>query len=130
MTEIKIKRAYDDAEPSDGYRILVDRLWPRGVSKERLQMDYWAKDIAPSDELRHWFHADMKGRRRQFDERYMRELAANPAMPEFAALVRSKKTVTLVYATKDPLGAQAEIIKEYLEVEEPSRQRVSHEMNA
>lgn len=130
MTQIKIKRAYDAAEPSDGYRILVDRLWPRGVSKERLQMDYWAKDIAPSDDLRRWFHADMRGRRRKFDESYARELAANPGMAEFADLVRSKKIVTLVYATKDPLGAQAEVIKEYLEKKEPSSQRMSQSVTA
>ena len=67
--DVRIKRAYDPAEPSDGYRVLIDRLWPRGVSRERAQLDEWARDLEPSDGLRKWFNHDPK-RFAEFRERY------------------------------------------------------------
>lgn len=100
---------------SDGYRILVDRLWPRGIKKEDLKMDYWAKDIAPSTALREWYHEDMTGRRTEFGKRYTKELDENPASRDFIRLAGEQPEVTLLYASKDPHGNQAGIIKDYLE---------------
>lgn len=114
MTRLNIKRAYEQPSPSDGYRILVDRLWPRGISKEDLRMDYWAKDIAPSNALRQWYHQDMEGRHGEFVERYTRELSENPETAEFIRLVSGKKEVTLLYAARDPLGNEAAIVRDYL----------------
>ncbi len=115
MTRIDIKRAYDKTAPADGYRILVDRLWPRGIKKERLRMDYWAKEIAPSNELRKWYHEDMATRHAGFMRRYTKELAENPAAEDFVRLVGSQPQVTLLYAAKDPLGNEAAIVRGYLE---------------
>lgn len=115
MAQINIKRVYDEHAASDGYRILVDRLWPRGVKKEDLRMDLWAKDIAPSNELRQWYHQDMETRHPEFVRRYAEELAANPEMPGFVRLVESKKIVTLLYAAKDPLGNEAAVVYDYLQ---------------
>lgn len=115
MAHIDIKRAYELPSDSDGYRVLVDRLWPRGIKKEDLRMDYWAKDISPSNELRQWYHEDMDGRHAGFVERYTRELDENPATPEFVRLVGSKKQVTLLYAAKGSQSNQAVVLKEYLE---------------
>ena len=98
---IKVKRAYDEASPSDGYRIYVDRLWPRGLSHETFHYDLWDKDIAPSDELREWFHAEPDTRWEEFCHRYMAELSANPAFPSLCALVASHPTVTLLYSSRD-----------------------------
>ncbi len=115
MTQINIKRAYDRPEPSDGYRILVDRLWPRGIKKENLKMDHWAKDVAPSNELRKWYHEDMAVRHAEFMRRYTKELAGNPATADFVGLVESQPHVTLLYAAKDPLGNEAAVLRDYLE---------------
>lgn len=115
MTLINLKRAYDKPSPDDGYRILVDRLWPRGIKKENLKMDYWAKDIAPSTALREWYHVDMAARHTEFLKRYTRELEENPASAGFVRLVEQKPEVTLLYAAKDPLGNEATVIKNYLE---------------
>ena len=73
--DVRLKRAYDPAEPGDGYRVLIDRLWPRGVSKERARLDEWARELAPSTELRTWFGHDPE-RFAEFRRRYLRELAA------------------------------------------------------
>ncbi len=75
---VKIKRAYEKASRSDGYRVLVDRLWPRGVTKEALRLDLWAKDVAPSPELRRWF-GHVPARFQEFARRYHAELRAGPA---------------------------------------------------
>lgn len=75
MPQIKIKRVYDDPEKSDGYRILVDRLWPRGIKKECLQYDEWAKEITPSPRLRSWFHNDISGHWEEFTSMYREELS-------------------------------------------------------
>ena len=78
MTKLFLKRAYDKAGPDDGFRIYVDRLWPRGLSHETFTYDMWDKDIAPSTELREWFHADPDGRWPEFEKRYAEELKNNP----------------------------------------------------
>ena len=97
---IQMKRAYEPAEPEDGYRVLVDRLWPRGVSKEKAKLDAWEKEIAPSNELRHWYEHDPE-KWDEFQARYRRELEtpeAQATLDHLADLAR-KGTVTLVYSS-------------------------------
>ena len=111
---IKIKRAYEAAEKTDGARFLVDRLWPRGVSKERLELTAWVKDAAPSNELRTWYHHEMD----QWDEfcrRYTKELEAEPEA--WAPLVQAarKGTVTLVYSSQHVEQNNAVALKAFLE---------------
>ncbi len=84
---MKIKRAYAPAEESDGYRILVDRLWPRGISKEKAQIDLWLKSVAPSNELRKWFGHDPE-KFPEFEQRYRAELAESGALDELRAVLR------------------------------------------
>lgn len=97
---IRLKRAYDDPEDSDGKRILVDRLWPRGVSKETARLDQWLKDIAPSDELREWFDHDPE-RWKEFERRYREELHGHRDMLAHLRDDARQKTVTFVYAAHD-----------------------------
>jgi uncharacterized protein YeaO (DUF488 family) len=109
-----IKRAYDPPQSSDGKRILVDRLWPRGLTKEKLKLDRWMKDIAPSNELRKWIHAD-PSKWSAFETRYFKELDAQPGLvAELRTLARGG-TVTLVYAGRDALQNNAVALKKYLE---------------
>jgi uncharacterized protein YeaO (DUF488 family) len=96
-----MKRVYDDAEPSDGYRVLVDRLWPRGVSKQRAGLDLWLKEIAPTTELRTDWHRAPE-RADEFAKRYLGELDANPATAELLALGEAHPRVTLLYSSHDP----------------------------
>jgi uncharacterized protein YeaO (DUF488 family) len=99
---VRIRRAYEEPGPDDGYRVLVDRLWPRGVKKEALQLDLWAKDLAPSPALRRWFGHD-PARFREFARRYHAELRAAPGRALLAELARraAAGTVTLVYGARD-----------------------------
>ncbi|MGW9631402.1 DUF488 domain-containing protein [Agromyces sp. NPDC055520] len=96
-----MKRIYDAVEPSDGFRVLVDRLWPRGVSKERADLDLWLKDIAPSADLRKEWHHNPE-RHDEFVARYVAELDANPATDELLALGGAHDHVTLLYSSHDP----------------------------
>jgi uncharacterized protein YeaO (DUF488 family) len=98
--KITVKRAYDEAARSDGTRVLADRLWPRGVSKEDAEIDAWPKDLAPSNALRAWFHKDPEGRYKEFAQRYRKELA--PKKEEGKEVIAGRKTITLVTAVKDP----------------------------
>lgn len=110
---IKIKRVYEEPDDEDGMRILVERLWPRGLSKERAKVDLWLKDIAPSPELRKWFAHDPE-KWDEFQARYRKELAANK---EPVALLREKSkknTVTLVYAAHDEEHNSALVLKQFL----------------
>src|SRR6266699_929072 len=93
----RTKRVYDDASPQDGLRILVDRLWPRGISKERARLDAWAKDAAPSAQLRQWFHAAPMGRREEFAARYSAELEGPSQQRQLDELraQAAEQTVTL-----------------------------------
>lgn len=111
---LNLKRAYDHPEPADGFRVLVDRLWPRGVSKDAAQIDLWLKEIAPSTALRKWFgHEASKWA--MFRERYFRELDKNPeAVAKFREQVPRGK-VTLVYGAKDQEHNHAVALKAYLE---------------
>lgn len=115
MTTIKLKRVYEREAESDGYRILVDRLWPRGIKKENLNYDLWAKDVTPSPELRKWYHEDMQGRWKDFCQKYRKELESNPATRDFLKAIRKHKTVTLLYAAKDEAQNHALILKDFLE---------------
>jgi uncharacterized protein YeaO (DUF488 family) len=112
---VHMKRARDPREAGDGYRVLVDRLWPRGVRKEALPIDAWMKEIAPSDELRRWFGHD-PARFEGFAERYRDELRHEPAASLLAELVaRARKgAVTLVYGASDTEHNQAVVLREVL----------------
>ncbi|MGB4135483.1 MAG: DUF488 family protein [Microbacterium sp.] len=114
--ELHRKRAYDTAEPSDGFRVLVDRLWPRGVSKEHAAIDLWAKEVAPSAELRTALHADPEGFWHEFTDRYRAELAG-PAAGALADLVdrlQGHPVVTLVYAVHDTAHNNVVVLEDVL----------------
>ena len=115
MTQIKIKRVYEPEEKSDGYRVLVDRLWPRGIKKEDLHFDLWAKDITPSTELRQWFHEDEENHWKEFKKKYTQELKISAAVKEFVEKIKAQKTVTLLFASKNAAENHALILREYLE---------------
>jgi|SwirhisoilCB2_FD_contig_31_2388354_length_505_multi_4_in_0_out_0_1 uncharacterized protein YeaO (DUF488 family) len=107
---IKVKRVYEKAERGDGKRILVDRLWPRGVKKTAI--DVWIKDVAPSDDLRNWFHHE-EPKWRTFRSKYRKELSANKdAVVELRKA--AKGTATLLYGAKDEAHNQAVVLAEYL----------------
>jgi uncharacterized protein YeaO (DUF488 family) len=111
---IHLKRAYEAPATDDGYRVLVDRLWPRGVSKDSARIDLWLKEIAPSAELRKWFAHDT-AKWARFRTRYFRELDAHPdAVEQLRELVR-KGPVTLVFGAKDQEHNDAVALKEYLD---------------
>lgn len=113
--KIALKRVYEAAHPSDGFRILVDRLWPRGISKEKAALDLWLKEIAPSNELRKWFGHD-PDKWAEFKARYFKELDANPeALASLQNAVPGKGTVVLVYGAKDEEHNNAIALLEYLE---------------
>jgi len=111
--DIRLKRAYEPAEPADGYRVLIDRLWPRGVSRERACIDAWEKDLAPSPELRRWFDHE-PGRFEEFSRRYIEEVRSQRS--RLAALRRLARadTLTLVYAARDPQHNGAVVLAEML----------------
>lgn len=112
--KIVIKRAYDEPAASDGYRVLVDRLWPRGVKKELLGLDEWCKDIAPSSDLRVWFSHD-PAKFEEFSARYLTELGASDAPQQLMTRAKGHDTLTLVYAAKDPQVNHARVLEQYLE---------------
>jgi uncharacterized protein YeaO (DUF488 family) len=96
---IRVKRIYEKPAKADGARILVDRLWPRGVSKDKAQVTLWAKDLAPSKELRSWLHEDPEGRLKDFKKKYTQELKSNRA--KIKAVLKPFKSFTLVTSVKD-----------------------------
>ena len=110
---VKLKRAYDKPAAGDGTRILVDRLWPRGVSKAALKLDRWEKDIAPSTKLRQWFGHDPK-KWSEFKKRYKAELKDQAAKRQELRALAKKKTITLVYGAKDAEHTHALVLKEWL----------------
>lgn len=111
---IQVKRAYDAASKNDGTRLLVDRMWPRGVKKEQLQLDGWIKDVAPSAELRKWFQHD-PAKWDEFRRRYFRELEKNPEVWQDLPARARRGRVTLVYSAHDPEHNNAVALKEFLE---------------
>ena len=109
--KIKLKRVYEKPDKKDGIRILVDRLWPRGLTKRKADIDLWLKDIAPSTELRKWFgHAPEKWK--GFRKHYHQELKKNKVQIELLKKQLKKGTVTLVYGTKDEEYNEARVLKE------------------
>ena len=110
---IKIKRVYDPPEPGDGKRILIDRLWPRGLKKEDLKMDEWLKEIAPSDKLRKWFSHDPK-KYREFKKRYAKELDEKSGILGRIKTEAKKGTVTILFSAKDTEHNNATVLRELL----------------
>lgn len=122
MNTLVIKRIYEKAEPGDGYRILVDRIWPRGISKEEARLDFWARDIAPSAGVRKAFGHD-PAKMDVFSQQYRAELEQNPAAAEFLQMVADKlghDQVTLLYSAKDEKHNQAVVLKDWTEKKLPS----------
>ncbi|WP_433567919.1 DUF488 domain-containing protein [Nocardia sp. CA-151230] len=112
----RVKRVYDDPDAADGRRVLVDRLWPRGISKQQAAIDEWAKDVTPSNELRRWYHAAPETRRAEFERRYRIELTADAAQEGLARL-RSEAAsapLTLVTATKEPERSHVPVLLDEL----------------
>jgi uncharacterized protein YeaO (DUF488 family) len=109
--DVRVKRAYEPASPGDGYRVLVDRLWPRGVSREHAELDEWDKDLSPSTELREWFGHD-PGRFEEFRRRYIEELRAR--RPRIAELRRHARRgrLTLVHSARDTEHNDAVVLAE------------------
>ncbi|MGW0791615.1 DUF488 domain-containing protein [Streptomyces sp. NPDC002911] len=118
-SDIRVRRVYDPPEDDDGTRVLVDRLWPRGISKEDAAVDLWAKDVTPSKELRTWYHDDRSGTRYDdFVDRYRTELgdpAHTEAVAELLALLRRGGAVTLVTAVKDVPTSHVPVLVGHLE---------------
>lgn len=110
---ILLKRVYEAPAKSDGKRVLVDRLWPRGLTKAKAKIDLWLKEVAPSTGLRQWFEHD-PSKWDEFKKRYHADLMGNPAVAELKALARQGE-ITLVYAAKDQLHNQAVALKEFLD---------------
>lgn len=112
---VALKRVYDEPEPGDGTRVLVDRLWPRGLSKERAHIDLWLKEIAPSSELRTWFGHDPE-KFAEFRRRYENEIASETGQTALAKLRAQAKQgpVTLVFAARDTEHANAVVLRDLL----------------
>ena len=111
---IKLKRVYEKPEKTDGTRILVDRLWPRGLTKERAAVDLWLKEIAPSTELRKWFGHDPK-KAAEFEKRYRRELRDHLDKVDLIRQKARKGSVTLLYAARDLEHNNAVFLKQFVE---------------
>lgn len=116
MGSIKIKRVYDTQAGDDGWRVLVDRVWPRGVSKQKAAIDLWRKEIAPSTELRKWFGHD-PARWDEFRRRYREELHAQPTLVDELQDHARKGPLTLVYSARDEAHNQAVVLRQVLEEE-------------
>jgi len=111
---LTIKRIYEPAAASDGFRILVDRLWPRGISNDKARLDVWLKEIAPSDALRKWFGHD-PDRWVQFQTRYRRELRAKPeAVKQLKHLLKEHRTATLLFSARDEQHNNAVVLRAFL----------------
>jgi uncharacterized protein YeaO (DUF488 family) len=116
---VVVKRVYEAASPADGVRVLVDRLWPRGLTKADAAVKFWLRDLAPSNELRQWFHANPNPEAwRMFRKRYLKELAAeksSAAVEKLHRLSEGKRNVTLLYASRNVERNNATVLKELLE---------------
>jgi uncharacterized protein YeaO (DUF488 family) len=111
---IKIKRAYESSSEDDGFRILVDRIWPRGVSKEKANLDTWMKEIAPSNDLRKWFSHDPK-KWEEFENKYKKELEEKKdIIREIKEIEKDKGKVTLIYSAKDKEHNNAVVLEHIL----------------
>lgn len=111
---IKIKRIYEKHSPNDGFRILIDRLWPRGVSKDDAHVDIWFKEIAPTDHLRKWFSHDPK-KWETFKKKYIKELKENKSsLDKIKDLKKEHKIITLIFSAKDEQHNNAVVLSEFL----------------
>lgn len=113
MHEIKVKRVYDPPAAEDGTRVLVDRLWPRGLTKERVRADLWLKEAGPSNELRKHFHHE-SANWQDFKTRYEQELESRPAIISALLEVASRSTLTLLYSAHSEQENQAVVLREFL----------------
>lgn len=116
MKELRIKRVYEAIEEQDGYRVLTDRLWPRGIAKAKAAIDLWEKTVAPSTELREWF-GHIPERFPEFTERYLQELEDNSDATKFVELCQKqleKSNVTLLYGAKDEVHNQAVVLQNFI----------------
>ena len=116
LSNVRLQRAYDEPAPGDGYRVLVDRVWPRGRTKEQLRLDAWARDLGPSTQLRKWFGHD-PARWAEFQARYHAELAVPDKARALGALAERARRglVTLVFGARDPEHNQARVIADEVE---------------
>lgn len=115
MVKIRTKRIYDAFSTDDGYRVLVDRLWPRGIKKEDAHFDLWEKDLAPSTDLREWFHEDPDNRWNEFVQRYTKQLIESGEISMFIDKIKTKSIVTLLYSSKDAKKNNAIVLGEFLQ---------------
>lgn len=111
---VEIKRAYDAASPDDGFRVYIDRLWPRGLSHATFHYDLWDKGMAPSSALREWFHSSPDALWPEFENRYKIELSDNPAFKAFLATISDKPRVTLLYSSHDREHNNAVVVEQLL----------------
>ena len=112
--DIRTKRVYEAAHPDDGFRVLVDRVWPRGMTKERMQADLWLKDVAPSSELRKWFGHD-PAKWKEFQVRYRKELRQKKDALKLLKQKSEDRTVTLVYGARDEQHNEAVVLRKIVE---------------
>jgi uncharacterized protein YeaO (DUF488 family) len=111
---VNIKRAYENPSDQDEFRVLVDRLWPRGISKADAKIDAWLREIAPSNQLRKWYAHDPK-KWEEFQKRYKKELESNKEpLRQLQEIIKKEKTVTLIYAAKDQVHNNATVLLSYL----------------
>ncbi len=113
MKRVQIKRIYDPPETSDGFRVLVDRIWPRGMKKETAAIDVWMKEVAPSTDLRKWFNHE-PGKWAAFSKTYKAELKKSPVMNELMEYIKKHKTITLLYSAKDEQHNQAVVLQQFI----------------
>jgi uncharacterized protein YeaO (DUF488 family) len=116
---VSLKRVYEAPSAQDGARVLVDRLWPRGLTKESVALDAWLKDLAPSNDLRKWFHAHPQ-QRSKFRDLYLKELSAEPAsqaLQQLYAIKRERRQLTLLYASKNEEYNNAVVLKQLVDGE-------------
>lgn len=111
---IAVKRAYEPESADDGFRVYVDKLWPQGLSHETFRYDEWCKDVAPSTELRKWFHTNPSAEWPEFEKRYKQELLANPAFAQLKQQLADKPKVTLLYSSHDTLHNNALVLRSML----------------
>lgn len=120
MTDVRLERVYNDPTAEDGYRILVDRLWPRGLSKDKIKVDHWAKAVAPSTELRKAWHGDPE-QFQHYANLYIAELNQNDAVDELLEIIGTSRVVTFVFAAKNEQLNHAVVLREYLLGQLPQR---------
>lgn len=117
---VRLKRVYEQTSIADGTRVLVDRLWPRGLSKQDVSADLWLREAAPSSELRRWYGHDPR-RWRQFSRKYRSELARQPEVLELLDDLRRRTPITLIFGAHDALHSHAVVLREVLEKQKQSR---------